>query len=200
MKRLLLLILALALSPRGYADTAMDLLSKKLNAFTTMTANFEQSLVTEQDPNAQRLVGTMALSRPGKFIWKTTYPNQQTLIANGNYAWIYDEDLEQATKQKINTSSANSPAIFLTGNVTDVPKRFVVAQDDDVFTLTAKNKNDMFQKFTLTFRVNALHNMTVTTKLDQQSRFVFSNIKLNPTFPKNYFTFSPPKGVEIIEN
>lgn len=195
-------MLLMMVSVHALADASLDDLKKRLNSFSTMSANFKQSIFAGKNAQPQKSKGTMALRRPGKFIWKTTYPNEQTLIANGKTVWIYDIDLEQATKQKMNTNSTNSPAVFLTGDVSQVPARFTVLHPDngDVFILKAKDDDDMFQHFTLYFKGEVLTKMEVITKLDQKSRFEFSNVKINPAFAQNYFNFKPPKGVEVIEN
>jgi len=202
MKKMITICVLLLCCSNVLANPALDDLSRRLNSFDTMSAKFKQTIFVGKNVSTQKSNGSMALRRPGQFIWKTTYPNQQTLIANGTTVWIYDVDLEQATKQALDTKSTNSAAIFLTGDVSQVPKRFTVLhpKNGDVFVLKAKKDDDMFQLFTLYFKGDVLIRMDVITKLEQKSRFEFSNIKINPTFPKNYFNFKPPRGVEVIEN
>lgn len=182
------------------ANTSLVNLQQRLNGFSTMKANFTQALYAGKKTPEQTSKGTMALQRPGRFIWKTTEPNQQTLIANGKTMWVYDEDLEQATKTHLASDNANSPAVFLTGDVSRIPERFIVQQRGDHFTLSAKNKDDMFQKITLDFKGDALAGMAVTTRLEQTSRFTFSKVRLNTPFARNTFIFHPPTGVDVLEN
>ena len=56
-----------------------------------------------------------------------------------------------------------------------------------MFILKAKDSEDMFQHFTLYFKGDMLTKMEVITKLEQKSRFEFSNIKINPPYKKNSF-------------
>lgn len=199
MRRVLLSLVLCSMSVSAVADALSDL-SERLNRFTTMSAAFHQALYAGKKQPAQTSRGTMALRRPGQFIWETTYPNQQKLVANGQVAWVYDVDLEQATRQMIDDHNVNSPAVFLTGDVSTLPQRYDVSQKGEVFTLRAKKKDDMFQSFELHFSGDKLTRMDVHTRLDQTSRFDFTQIKLNPTFAQNYFVFTPPKGVDVLEN
>lgn len=200
MKQLILISLFLCHSI-GFAATPVENLSKKLNSFTTMTASFKQTLYGAKNKVSQKSRGTLALKRPGQFIWHTRFPNDQKLIANDNTVWIYDIDLEQATRQSMNTTNANSPAFFLTGDVSMLPKRYTITEKSSKeFELKAKQEDDMFQTITLSFKGGALTEMMVHTKLDQKSVFEFSRVKLNPSLAKNYFIFKAPRGVEVIKN
>lgn len=195
----LLVVVLLSLSMAASASPIADL-QQRLNSFKTMTANFVQTLYTGKKTPSQTTRGNMALERPGKFVWITQYPNQQKLVANGKVAWVYDIDLEQATKTIVDNTNANSPAVFLTGDVGSIPNRFKVSEDGQTFILSAKSNEDMFQKFTLHFNGNELTRMDVLTKLDQTSKFEFSKIVLNKKLPNGLFVFKPPKGVDILEN
>lgn len=200
MKRLILISLFLCQS-LSFAASPVENLSQKLNSFTTMSADFKQTLYGAKNKVSQTSRGTLALKRPGQFIWHTRFPNDQKLIANNDTVWIYDIDLEQATRQKMNTTNANSPAFFLTGDVSLLPKRYDITQkDSQEFQLKAKQEDDMFQSFTMIFKSDVLTKMVVQTKLGQKSVFEFSKVKLNPQFAKNTFLFKAPHGVEVIKN
>ncbi|MDQ2994358.1 MAG: outer membrane lipoprotein chaperone LolA [Pseudomonadota bacterium] len=182
----------------------VDNLQKNLASFKSMRANFQQALYTEAKKPARKSAGKMAILRPGKFRWETKSPNDQVLIANGKTLWIYDVDLEQATKQPIDVTDSNSPALFLSGEIGEIPKRFTVTEDNtregDVFKLRAKDREDMFQTLEITFNKSKLAKMTVETRLGQRSEFKFNNVELNPAMTTKLFEFRPPRGVDVIKN
>ena len=142
---------------RIFADDA-NALSKHLMSFQTMTADFTQTVYDENHQVIQKNVGTMALSRPVKFRWAVETPNAQLLIADGAYLWIYDVDLSQATRQKLDKNKTTSPASLLSGSIENLEARFKVTQlnHTDNFKLVPKNKDDLFQSIVLSFTQNKL--------------------------------------------
>lgn len=188
----------------AYASSALQELQDKLNSFHSMRANFQQALYADKKGATSKSQGKMAIQRPGKFRWDTQSPNQQVLVADGSLLWIYDVDLEQATKQKVDTTDTNSPALFLSGNVTDIPKRFNVSTEKEGnrvgFKLVAKSSDDMFQSIKIFFEANKLSKMVVGTRIGQRSEFTFSQVELNPSMPQSTFHFKPPAGVDVLTN
>jgi outer membrane lipoprotein carrier protein len=186
------------------AESPVKELQDKLSSFHSMRANFQQTLYGDKREAARKSSGKVSILRPGKFRWDTQSPNEQVLIADGKTLWIYDVDLEQATKQKLDTTDSNSPALFLSGEVSDIPKRFNVNAEKSGegvdFTLKAKASDDMFQSIKILFQANKLSKMVVGTRLGQRSEFIFTHVELNPTLPKATFNFKPPAGVDVLTN
>lgn len=180
-------------------------LSTLLNGFNAMTANFSQVLYDNSGTVIERHTGTMALERPGKFRWQVNNPNQQLLIADGRYLWIYDVDLQQATKQRMDVSKSNSPASLLSGSVSNLENRFVVSQMKKAdpgqwFELKPKTDKDLFNWIQLHFIDNKLVEMHLFDNLGQLSTFAFTDVQVNPKLSKNTFVFEVPKGVDVVEN
>lgn len=198
--RKLFFCLTLLINFSSFASSA-DIadLQQRLGGFSSMQGKFNQTVIAGDDQ--QTAVGKMAVLRPNKFRWQTTKPNQQLILADGEIIWIYDEDLEQATKQPQQTSNANNPAIFLSGEVDGIPERFVVSRiSEDEFKLRARSDEDMFESIRLRFKGERLQVMVVKTKLGQESKFEFSDVELDAALPGTLFVFEPPKGVDVIEN
>src|SRR3989338_7359814 len=98
------------------ADESSQRLSVILSGLQTLQADFEQTLIRESAAETSSN-GKMALQRPGKFRWEVRQPNQQRIIADGRYLWIYDADLEQVTKQRLDFHHPGSPALLLSGSI-----------------------------------------------------------------------------------
>src|SRR5258708_7700972 len=82
-----------------YAQSPTEELQGKLNAINKMSANFDQT-IKAGNREVSNSLGTMALSRPGRFRWQTKSPLEQIIVADGKKLWIYDVDLEQVTVRK----------------------------------------------------------------------------------------------------
>lgn len=184
----------------AHANTALAAQLTKLN---TMQANFQQTSYDSTGKVLQQSSGTMAMARPGKFRWQSLTPNNQLIIADGRYIWVYDADLQQATRQtqQQNTPTFN-PASLLSGSIASLQQQFSVKQttqdNHQVFQLTPHNKNGFFQRIELFFQQEQLTKMQMTDNLGQSSVFTFSNVKLNSTLDQGLFQFKAPKGTDII--
>ncbi len=192
----------------AFAADDTSRLAEMLDKVNSMQADFEQNMLTKSASGVnQPTIGKMYLERPGKFRWETSSPMKQLIIADGKYSWIYDKDLEQVTKNKIDYHQAGNPAMLLSGSITALQNVFNVAvlsesnnANDIWFQLKPKAKNNMYHWIKLYFVANEISEMLMSDNLGQQSRIQFHNVKLNQNLPASLFTFKPPKNVDVIEN
>lgn len=199
-----LLGLNLFFMARVFADsTAIAHLSVLLNGFTTYQANFQQRTFSEQGRVIQRSHGSMMIKRPGKFRWVSQSPTQQMLLTDGKTLWIYDVDLQQASKQALSNRVSVDPAMLLSGRIKDLAATFVVSmkltKKGEVFLLTPKKSDMGFEHISMVFENKELVRMTVVNTLSQNSEFDFTNISLNHVIADKIFHFDPPKGVDVVE-
>jgi outer membrane lipoprotein carrier protein len=189
-------------------------LVKQLNNIRSLTANFQQTTkvtnpkagqkrgLTAQHMN-QTFKGVMKVARPGKFYWETSSPSKQIISTTGNTVWIYDPDLQQAVRQTMDEQVANTPALLLSGNTSQIMKSYRVTQPNKgktYYTLYPKNTDGIFESLTISFGVNKAPNlMILRDSLGQTTNIKFSNVKVNGNIPASTFNFSPPKGTDIID-
>lgn len=190
-------------------------LVKHLSNIKSLSANFEQTTkatvatkapqkkgLTGQHMN-QTFKGMMKVARPGKFFWETTSPSKQTIVTTGKTVWIYDPDLQQAVRQSLDDQVANTPALLLSGNTSQIMNAYRVTQPDKgktYYTLYPKDRDGAFQSLTISFGVNKAPSlMILEDSLGQTTQVRFNNVKVNPTIPASTFNFTPPKGTDIID-
>lgn len=187
----------------GATDPVVDELNTLLNAYQTYQANFTQETYMEGGGPAQKSSGRVMMMRPGKFRWETNQPTQQIVIANGDTLWIYDVDLQQATRQTIATQGGVNPAALLTGDVPTLIKQFAITkikrQGAVWFQLTPKSTDNSFTLVQMQFRQGELVNIRVKNNLGQTSRFHFTGVRLNAHLNPKLFIFTPPKGVDVLK-
>jgi outer membrane lipoprotein-sorting protein len=58
----------------------------------------------------------------------------------------------------------------------------------------------MFQKVRMGLKGNTLDTMELHDQLGQITLIRFSRIERNPKLPADAFTFTPPQGVDVIED
>ena len=176
--------------------------AKRLNALLTntksMTANFSQ---TTKGASSGSFKGTMSVQRPNNFRWETKSPSQQLIVANGSSMWIYDKDLEQATKQNVDSQVGNTPALLLSGDPSKIAQNFKITQPyatKNYYVLYPKSGDASFKNLSVSFSGGKPVMMVLNDTLGQTTSIKFSNIKLNPSISSSQFKFTPPKGVDII--
>lgn len=201
MKKIALLLL-LCCSNYALSQTPGEVLQNKLNAISTMTANFSQTVKAKKKAVA-RSSGTMALQRPGRFRWKTTEPLEQLIVADGQKMWIYDVDLEQVSVKKQQKGLGGTAALFLSGYDNQVTNDFEVSQKEEgkltVFDLKAKAHKENFQRIKLLFTKEQLTGLELYDQLGQVTFVTLSQIKTNNQLASKLFQFNPPKGVDVVK-
>lgn len=176
--------------------------AKRLNTLLTntksMTANFTQ---TTKGASSGTFKGSMSVQRPNNFRWETKSPSEQLIIANGNSMWIYDKDLEQATKQGVDSQVGNTPALLLSGDPSKIDKNFKITQPYDnknYYVLYPKASSASFESLSMSFSGGKPVMMVLNDTLGQTTSIKFSNIKMNPSINASQFKFTPPKGIDVI--
>jgi outer membrane lipoprotein carrier protein len=181
------------------ASSPTQELTQLLSCFNSLQADFVQSVNSNQ-----RSSGKIALQRPGKFRWEIQKPYPQLIIADGKYIWIYDADLQQVTKQKMDYSEANNPALLLSGSIQNLPKNFIITKLSQKpgkwFELRPKAKNGLFQKIQIQFINRKLTSMHIVDNLGQHSTLRFNQLHVNPKLNPKLFRFVPPNNIDVVEN
>ena len=201
LRRIFCSIVLLCVSTLVLAATPADELTQYLNGYKTYQADFTQ-MTYMGDNRPQKTSGRVMMMRPGKFRWETNRPMKQLVIANGKILWIYDVDLQQATRQKISGQGATNPAALLTGDAAKVIKRYhiktITLSGSLWYRLTPKSKGGSFTLVQMRFQENKLVAMWVKNNLGQSSLFRFKNVKLNAPLSPKLFIFKPPHGVSVL--
>lgn len=181
--------------------------TRPLTAFVQQLKSFSANFV-QQQVNARGLkqapsYGHFVLSRPGRFFWVYEKPYMQKLIANDGTLWVYDPDLAQVTRSSLTKDRGAPIAIFLGTKPLD-----------SVFTISAQGKNDGLSWFGLVDRAGqsdfsqlqvgmddqGIKAMVFTDKLGNRTTVQFSDRKVNQPVDQKLFAFTPPKGVDVVEN
>jgi outer membrane lipoprotein carrier protein len=195
-------VLLLLFGPVVYCDSVSETLQVKLNAIRTMTAKFNQ-VVTANKREVSRSSGVMALSRPGHFRWQTKEPMAQLVVADGHHLWIYDEDLEQVTVKKQDKGLGGTAGLFLSGYNDTLTHDFDVTvvhqKDTSYFDLHAKSTKANFSRLKLVFLGETLNRIELFDQLGQHTLVNLSQIKTNLVLTEPLFKFTPPKGIDVVE-
>lgn len=73
------------------------------------------------------------------------------------------------------------------------------AAGEQLFVLKPHGKDALFESLRVRFKGNQLLQMQLTDTLSQRTDIRFSNVQVNPVLPASQFEFTPPKGVDVID-
>ena len=181
---------------------------EKLKAFAAQTqsarASFSQTVRDKSGATVQSATGKLLFSRPGKFRWEYEKPYQQTIVGDGEKLWVYDKDLNQVTVKKLTGALGSSPAALLAGS-NDIEQYYNLDAKGmknglDWLEAYPRDEESMFSKVRMGFKGNVLDTMELYDHLGQVTVIRFSQLERNPKVAADAYTFSPPKGADLIED
>jgi chaperone LolA len=199
--RLLFLLFALALGSAAHAGGV-----ERLKAFAagakTAEADFTQTVSDKNGRVTQQAAGRMAFARPGKFRWDYAKPYEQVIVGDGAKLWLYDADLEQVTIRTLGDVIAGTPAALLAGD-NAIEKYFALKNAGEADGLewleaTPKTRDTSFERIRMGFKGDLLMQMELFDTFGQRTTLKLSKMVRNPSIPASRFTFTPPKGADII--
>jgi outer membrane lipoprotein carrier protein len=201
-------IAILATATLLFAGTTQAGARDDLDAFTRdlkgLEASFTQQVYAPNGKGQETSSGQVALAAPRLFRWEYTRPYEQLIVADGTRVWVYDPDLQQATRRAQGDAEQGSPLAALI-DPARLDRDYVVTEagtSGGLEWLSVKpRKADGagFESARLGFGDSGLEQMTFTDALGQKSVIRFGKWQRNPAFGGSTFKFSPPKGVDVID-
>ena len=192
---------ALALPLLAHAG-GVDRLKGFIAGAKTAEADFTQTVADKNGRVTQQASGRMAFARPGKFRWDYNKPYEQVIVGDGVKLWLYDTDLEQVTVKSLDDVIAGTPAALLAGD-NAIEKYFAlkdagVADGLEWLDATPKTRDTSFERIRMGFKGDLLMQMELFDTFGQRTTLKLTKMVRNPAIPASRFTFTPPKGSDII--
>lgn len=196
-----LILPLLLLAHTAYAGS-VDSLRTFVRETRTARAQFAQTVQDRNGHVTNQSSGVMAFSRPGKFRWTYAKPYEQLIVGDGAKVWIYDKELNQVTVRKLDEALGSSPAALLAGN-NEIEKFFSLRDAGTKEGLnwleaTPKSKDTLFAGVRMGFSGNDLKQMELQDNFGQTTIIRFEKLERNPKIAADQFSFSPPKGADVI--
>ncbi len=150
--------------------------------------------------------GRFVFQKPGQFVWETTKPFEQKIIADGQRLLLWDKDLNQLTIRAADKGLSASPAAILFGQVA-VEEHFDLisgGQKGGMFwvELQSKNKNNRQLPYS---RMGIGMSNGLPAGLELHDNFGtivlinLSKIQINQSLGANVFQFTPPPGADVLK-
>ena len=151
---------------RAEDTAATDQLLQRLNRISHLQGDFSQRQYGDGDTVLSESSGRFSLLRPFFFSWEIRSPDRQLIVANAEYLWHYDIDLQTATRRPVVGNVEASPLQILGGDESALRNQYTVTRDaDDTFTLTPNGDGHSFRRLTVTFTDDGISRMDILDKL-----------------------------------
>lgn len=200
---ILLCMLSLFVIPAHANGAAVKRLTDLLGQVQTLNGRFSQLTLDGAGTNLQETSGEMFLQRPGLFRWHTDAPMEQLLVSDGKQVWLYDPDLEQVTVRALDQRLTHTPALLLSGDVSEISRSFDITYKEASgvvdFELKPKARDTLFDSLRMSFRQGTINDMQLIDSAGQRTNILFTGVKLNAPVDKSLFTFQVPKGADVIQ-
>jgi outer membrane lipoprotein carrier protein len=184
---------------------AIDALERFLTATKSFQAEFSQSTFSPNSREARRARGSVALAKPDKFRWEVSEPYAQLVVGDGKQVWLFDPELEQVTRRKMDAALSASPAALLVGK-RDILSQFELAEEgkadaEGIAWVSARPRDkESFERIRVGFHANGrLAGMEFLDAFGQTTAFRFHRFQQNLRLPDSLFSFVPPEGADVIE-
>lgn len=208
MYRYVLLCVCLMMAPWVWSNDAASTqaartLKQRLDSVRTLTARFTEVVFDERGNEIERRQGEMMIKKPGKFRWVVRAPYTQYVVADGQYLWQYDPDLEQATVRNQREAMSGTAAEILAGNTATLTRDFTISSHRDeeatVYVLHARADTG-FERIELYFRNDTLSKMVLFDPLGQKTFIELTSVVMNEPVADSLFFLSLPEGTEIVDS
>ncbi len=200
--KILSILFLITFSLPTFGSDAIQRLDKFFAEVKSFNGSFIQTVFDEQGEVVQNAAGDVALNKPGRFRWQYTQPYPQLILADGEYLWIYDEELLQASAKPIDEALGNAPIMLLT----DIRP---LNQDFEITEATTRDglnwveliplvQDTEFHRIQIGFDENSIRKMELHDHFSQKTVIEFADLETNVAFKQDHFTFTVPEGVDVV--
>jgi outer membrane lipoprotein carrier protein len=183
---------------------------KTYQSITSFAADFRQEMNNASSKEREIRTGKIAFSQPGLIRWETVKPEKELLIVAKDSVWDYFEDEKTAYRYPVeDILNSKTMLKFLSGKA-NLSEDFFVSEEKDQaakeqgqvkLRLAPKEPEPglvMAQAWVDT-KTFLLRRIILQDFYGNTNDLSLNDIKINAQLPKGTFDFTPPKGVEILD-
>jgi outer membrane lipoprotein carrier protein len=206
-------VLAMPAAPLHAQAESADALARRLqaryDAIKDFTADFTQTYEGGVLRRKTTEAGTVLVKKPGRMRWEYKTPEEKLFVADGRKMYIWIPADRQVTVSALPATDAPAtPVLFLLGRgqlgrdfTVSIPPAIPGAPADSVaLSLVPKSTVPDYDKLTLVVD-RATLSLRMLVAHDSQggtSTFVFSKLKENVGLPDTRFSFTIPRGADVV--
>ena len=199
MKKLLsacLFSLPLLMTTQVVADDAASL-KQRLEAMTSLHADFSQRVTDVNSKVIQNGSGVFALSYPNQFYWHLTAPDESLIVADGKDVWIYNPFAEEVTVMDVAQAINASPIALLVYRDEATWAQYLISKEADCYNIAPKSVDSGLVGVQVCFKEMALTHFVLEDDQGNISQFTLSKQRKLTSVESTIFEFDVPANVDI---
>jgi outer membrane lipoprotein carrier protein len=169
----------------------------QLQGVDALQGNFVQQLYDHKNELLMESSGNFSLLRPGFFSWEILSPDNQLVIANPDFIWHYDRDLDTVTRRPANAEANLAPLQILGGDDGALRQHYQVDGGAGEYSLTPLQANAGFQLLHISLGELGPTRMEIDDNLQQKVVITFQHLEHSKTLTAADFSFSPPPESDV---
>jgi outer membrane lipoprotein carrier protein len=193
-------------------QTAVELgtaLQRRYATVRDFSADFVQTYRGGVLNRQMRDTGRVMVRKPGKMRWEYTTPEEKLFVSDGaRVYWYIPQDKQVQVRAVPPDDQASTPALFLAGKG-DITRDFTPAlverpagygEGTQALKLVPRTPQAEYDWLIIVVDPTTLSIRGLVTGDSQggTSSFSFTNMKENVGLADKLFTFTPPRGVEVV--
>lgn len=201
---LLLSIVSITFNVRGSEQS----LKAFFTEVSTLRAHFVQRVEDEKGALLESSQGTFYLSRPGKFRWSYESEEEsielgQQIVADGEFLFFYDPDLDQVSKRSLKDSLGQVPSLLLAQSGANLDEHFTTTDYDVTdgqswVSLKPKDSDAGYKQLMIGFNEGVIGTLLLYDGLGNSTRLDLSEVQSNLTVASDVFLFQVPEGADLL--
>ncbi|MFH1596721.1 MAG: outer membrane lipoprotein carrier protein LolA [Pseudomonadota bacterium] len=172
-------------------------------------ARFRQESKLQAAHQTDSAAGGMYFQNPCRMRWQYETPPQQKkeVVSDGRLVWIYLPQDSLVMVYKMDQVLRSDLVMRFFSGIGQFQKDFNISWNRPpegsgsyVINLFPKKEQPELKRLTLTInpRTYLVENLEFSNAMGEETRFTFSQMKLGVNLRRDFFTFTPPPGVQVV--
>ncbi|XOJ88809.1 outer membrane lipoprotein chaperone LolA [Methylophilaceae bacterium Uisw_097] len=179
----------------------MEKILIKLNSFN---ADFVQIVKDSTNQIIDESSGRVMFKKPNYFRWEYEVPSKNEIISDGEFLYLYDQDLKQVVVSKLDKQISMSPAMLLVSdNIHEFfnTKLILNSSNKTQYEATPKDlERAFFKRVVFKFNLDRLKEIKVIDNFDNETIIQFFKVIQNQDINEGKFLFNYPEDIDVINN
>jgi outer membrane lipoprotein carrier protein len=169
----------------------------------TYAATFRQRIDVEGIGGEVESGGNFYFAKPDRMRWDYLQGQQQNVIGDGKFVWVYQPDLEQAYKVDYKAAFGSGGLVALLANREGLTARYrlaLVERGDGLVHIRLSPKADVGETLEVAMAPDTfeLRSVVINDPAGSVTTVVFDQVRRNVQLDNMLFQFAPPKGTDVI--
>jgi outer membrane lipoprotein carrier protein len=191
---------------------------KATQKLETLQADLTHTKTNKMLNLSETVQATLKMKRPRKLLLDTQKPTPSKKIVNGDVAWIYEPQLNQAQKFDVRQNpnqvkEVNPLELAYTGKLDELRQKYTITLVGEemsagkrFFSLSLKLKDEESESKYSSILLKMQEGQWIPIEIrtsdennEVEEVYQLRDLKLNKHVSDSDFTFTPPPGVEVVE-